>query len=518
MLYHRQVGRLGAPSRQVRSSPASVARHFLMTSGVDEYRSAVLAPAAAGPSAEPSAGPRNPATGLERPARRRVRPAIFRWAAPPYFLVGDLLAYSLTQVWLSPSDGDLVTLAVMLGCFNLSGLYRSRLTLSLLDDLPYLSGGVLAATALANWIAMWRGIPGTSLPRSLLDGALVLLSIAVVRAAAYQIIRVERREGRVCHSALILGAGHVGIRLTEAMQGHPELGLDPVGFIDSSPRVDSHGGLPAPLLGGYAKLAAMIKKFRVEVVVVAFGALRESELIDVLRTCDRLQCEIMFVPRLFEVHNITRDMDQVWGIPLVRVRRAPFRSVSWRVKRLVDAVLAAVAIVVLLPVGVLCALAVSWETGPGFLFRQERVGLDGRPFVLLKFRSLAPASDTEASVRWNISHDDRLGPVGRILRRTSLDELPQLWNVLRGDMSLVGPRPERAHFVQEFSGNIPRYLARHRVPAGLTGWAQVHGLRGDTSIEDRASFDNFYIENWSLWGDAKIMFRTLGQVLRRGGS
>jgi lipopolysaccharide/colanic/teichoic acid biosynthesis glycosyltransferase len=137
---------------------------------------------------------------------------------------------------------------------------------------------------------------------------------------------------------------------------------------------------------------------------------------------------------------------------------------------------------------------------------------------LLKFRSLKPATDDESATRWNVSQDHRLGPVGRFLRKSSLDELPQLWNIVRGDMSLVGPRPERPHFVEQFEQHVPRYTARHRVPTGLTGWAQVHGLRGDTSIENRASFDNHYIQNWSLWGDIKILLRTVQQVVRaRGG-
>jgi lipopolysaccharide/colanic/teichoic acid biosynthesis glycosyltransferase len=165
-----------------------------------------------------------------------------------------------------------------------------------------------------------------------------------------------------------------------------------------------------------------------------------------------------------------------------------------------------------------CMVAVRLEGGPGVLFRQERVGLDGRPFELLKFRSLRPADEEESQTRWSVASDDRLGPVGRLLRRTSLDELPQLWNVLRGDMTLVGPRPERPHFVAQFSGSTPRYMARHRVPAGLTGWAQVHGLRGDTSIEERARFDNRYIESWSMWSDVKILLRTVASVVRCPGS
>jgi lipopolysaccharide/colanic/teichoic acid biosynthesis glycosyltransferase len=151
------------------------------------------------------------------------------------------------------------------------------------------------------------------------------------------------------------------------------------------------------------------------------------------------------------------------------------------------------------------------------LFRQTRIGLDGQPFTLFKFCSMRPDDTSEAATRWNIGTDERLDGWGRIIRRTSLDELPQLLNVARGDMSLVGPRPERPHFVDEFTRRFPIYPSRHRVPVGMTGWAQIHGLRGDTSIEDRARFDNFYIENWSMWGDIKIVLRTFGQVLRAAG-
>jgi lipopolysaccharide/colanic/teichoic acid biosynthesis glycosyltransferase len=152
------------------------------------------------------------------------------------------------------------------------------------------------------------------------------------------------------------------------------------------------------------------------------------------------------------------------------------------------------------------------------IFRQQRVGCDGLHFALLKFRSMRPVNDAESQTQWNIATDRRLGPVGRILRKTSLDELPQLVNILRGDMSLVGPRPERPHFVQEFGDLYQGYAARHRVPSGLTGWSQVNGLRGDTSIHDRAKFDNFYIENWSLWLDLKILLRTIVSIVKSPGA
>ena len=216
------------------------------------------------------------------------------------------------------------------------------------------------------------------------------------------------------------------------------------------------------------------------------------------------------------MHTVTRDTEVLWGLPLVRLRRAPFRTGAWAAKRVSDVLISGLLLLLCAPVLLVCGLLSRWETGL-VMFRQTRVGLDGRPFTLLKFCTLRPTASTESATRWNIGHDDRVRRLGRFLRRTSLDELPQLWNVLRGDMSLVGPRPERPFFVDEFTRQYPRYTARHRVPAGLTGWAQIHGLRGDTSIADRAGFDNFYIENWSLWGDIKILLRTATQVVRAGG-
>ncbi len=183
-----------------------------------------------------------------------------------------------------------------------------------------------------------------------------------------------------------------------------------------------------------------------------------------------------------------------------------------------DAVLAAFGLLLAAPVMAACALAVRLADGPGVVFRQERVGRHGRTFVLLKFRTLRPADAQESATRWNVSSDERMSRVGRALRRTSLDELPQLWNVLRGDMSMVGPRPERPFFVAQFSRVHPGYQARHRMPVGITGLAQVNGLRGDTSIEERARFDNHYIETWSLWQDACVLARTAGSLFRLGGS
>jgi exopolysaccharide biosynthesis polyprenyl glycosylphosphotransferase len=222
------------------------------------------------------------------------------------------------------------------------------------------------------------------------------------------------------------------------------------------------------------------------------------------------------VPRFFELYGADRrsHVEVIWGVPLVRLRRWPLRPSHSLIKRGTDVVVSALALIVLSPLFAATALAVRLEGGRGVIFRQTRIGRNGAPFTLYKFRSMRPADEAERDTRWSIDGDDRIGPVGRFLRRTGLDEAPQLVNVLRGDMSIVGPRPERPHFVRTFGKAVRRYGDRHRVSVGLTGLAQVNGLRGDTSIDDRVTFDNYYIDNWSLWTDVKIMLRTVKTFFR----
>lgn len=442
---------------------------------------------------------------------------LLRYGVRPFLLAADLVAWLAVVVSLGgPLGRDVFLLGLVLLLYTNGGLYRSRLSLSALDDLPALVGRALVAAALTTSLALMIDV-GPVDARLFGTAAALAVAVVVARAVAYAVVRRFRARGWVSHPTLILGAGRVGGQIAQLLLDHPSYGLRPVGFLDSDPllRPDQR---PAPLLGGPESLASIIVEFGVRDVVVAFGSAPGSQMVDVIRTCDRLDAEIFFVPRLFELHNASREMDQVWGVPLVRLPRAAFRTMSWRLKRVFDVVFAAAALLLLLPVLAAIAGAVRLEGGPGVLFRQERVGLDGRPFELMKFRSLRPVDEQESATLWSVADDDRLGRVGRFLRTTSLDELPQLWNILRGDMTVVGPRPERPAFVADFASSYPRYTARHRVPAGLTGWAQIHGLRGDTSIEDRARFDNYYIENWSLWVDLKIILRTVSSVLRRSGA
>lgn len=476
-----------------------------------------------------------------RPAARgdRVDPSsvphdatwLTRWGVGPLLIACDLLvvAVGLVGIELIGRGAGFESPVRKTAFFGLifvlalwsAGFYRSRLSLSVLDDLPVLTGRWLIATALAifgqiPWSqALWRDF---IVDWRFLLGAVVIGVLAVVmRLVAYPVVRRLRRRGLVAHRTLVLGAGRVGEHVANILQAHPEYGLHPIGFLDSAPRPREERGSDLPVLGGAEELTAVLERYRVRRMIIAFSSVKESQMVSLIRTCDRYRCELFVVPRLFELHHTRDGMDNAWGLPLTRLRRAAYRSHTWRIKRIFDVAVAGLAVFLLAPVMLAIAVAVRFDGGPGVLFRQERVGVDGRGFHVLKFRSLRPVDDHESATNWNVANDHRLSKLGRFLRKTSLDELPQLLNILRGDMSLVGPRPERRHFVEQFRSAYASYEARHRVPSGLTGWAQIHGLRGDTSIADRARFDNYYIENWSLWLDIKILLRTVSAVLKGSG-
>src|SRR4051794_767566 len=466
-----------------------------------------------------------PGSGRER-APRRVQepPAPLRLVVPvekkrpwrragfalaPVTLVVDASAVLAASVALSLSTVScllLTTLVLTLNCAG--GHYRASISPSLLDELPSLAGRALVAGAIATALRVFVDMP---VQDGLVNAAILFLVLAVAgRALAYPLLRAYRRGGGKGDPTVIVGCGSIGAKVAATLLDHPEYGLWPVGYVDDDPRV-AVDDRRIPVIGGLGQLRDLLRTNRIRNVIVAFTSSREHNLVEVLRGCDRMSCEIFFVPRLHELHGAGPATEALWDIPLTRLSRASYRTLMWRTKRLFDVVVSATALVVLSPLMLACALAVRLETGPGVIFRQERVGLDNRRFEILKFRTLAPG-DGGPDTRWNIGSDPSIGPVGRTMRKLSLDELPQLWNILVGDMSLVGPRPERPSFVEAFSRQYPRYVARHRVPAGLTGWAQVHGLRGDTDIADRVAFDNYYIENWSMWSDVKIMLRTFGQV------
>lgn len=283
----------------------------------------------------------------------------------------------------------------------------------------------------------------------------------------------------------------------------------PVGVVAERP--DGPGGLPV-LTSGQEVQRALIQNGVLDVLCV-HPAVRTVQG-PLLRALAASGCTVWEVDADSPSYA---SREQLAGFACRRLDPVPGRRGSFG-KRLLDVTVAGALLLLTGPLLAVCAAVLRLTEGPGVVFRQERIGKDGRPFTLLKFRTHRPADEHESATRWSVAGEVRMSPFCRFLRTTSLDELLQLWNVLRGDMSLVGPRPERSFFVGQFSQTYPGYAARHRMRTGITGLAQVQGLRGDTSIEDRARFDNAYIDNWSLWQDVCILLRTAASLVRPTGS
>jgi exopolysaccharide biosynthesis polyprenyl glycosylphosphotransferase len=445
-----------------------------------------------------------------RPASRRRR-----LQARHLLIAGDLSVAGF-YLLLQPSELGylLVTLGLTMLLFGTGRLYRPRLHLSLLDEAPALLGRIatsIGLVALVLSVSMSRAV-GPFLKLAVAGAVLQL----VIRCFVFIFLRTARKRGVVSHRTVFLGGGVITQKLATTLRNHPEYGLRAVGCVDRTRPVPETEEV-APWLGTTDNLGQILEKHSIDILIIAFGDEKEENIVELIRARALAQRQVFVVPRMFEMDVTRRGGDHIGAYPIVRLPRRALSGPSWRFKRAFDLVVASIALVVLSPLLVACALAVRFEGGKGFIFRQVRIGKDGEPFELLKFRSMRPEVPGSGDVTWNIKDNPRVGPVGRVLRKTSLDELPQLWNIIRGDMTIVGPRPERPYFVEQFSADFPRYPHRHRVPVGLTGLAQVSGLRGDTSIEDRARYDNFYIESWSFWLDLKVLLRTVREVVRGGG-
>ncbi|MQA10555.1 MAG: UDP-phosphate galactose phosphotransferase [Pseudonocardiaceae bacterium] len=360
------------------------------------------------------------------------------------------------------------------------GMYRVRITPRVADEVPRLLVAVAIPLPLAS--------SGTAL---LAAGLLITL-----RGVGYRALCAARASGRLVEPALLVGDV---AELAKLVREHPELGLVPREFPD---------GMPP------AELAELVARHGIRRVLVRSAEPRD-ELVSALRTVRELGVDVCMVPSLPELGLAVprASLDEVWGIPLIPLRG---RRLAGPVKRAFDVVLGTVLLIVFGPLLLVLAVAVRLRNGRPALFRQLRVTGAGRQASIIKLRTLDEHPDPDT--RWDVPI--RLStPLGRWLRATHLDELPRLLNVVRGQLSLVGPRPERPHFVARFSADIPQYRDRHRMPAGITGWAQVHGLHGDSSLADRARFDNQYIEYWSPWLDLVILARTVRALAsRRGGA
>ncbi|MGB9184674.1 MAG: sugar transferase [Solirubrobacteraceae bacterium] len=404
------------------------------------------------------------------------------------------------------------------------GLYDFHLGASVVSEL----GRITAATAVtAMLIVSARVFLFGSTHAGQLSARLWLYStILLLLARAGIALEAQRmwRHAIDTRPTLVVGAGRVGRLVARRLRDRPDLGLQPVGHVDDEPRPASDDDLP--VLGRLDDLAPLIATHRITHVVITFSLSNDLELLEVMRRCKTMGTEVLVVPRLYEEMTQRLTIEHVGGVPLIRVAQPDPGGWQFAIKYAIDRVVAALLLVLLAPLLALIALLILVFDGTPILFRQERLGRDGRQFKMLKFRSMwgKPDQAGEGDANWAAAirgdrpggapaSADRVTRVGRVLRKTSLDELPQLLNVLRGEMSIVGPRPERSGYAQEFTNLVYRYGERHRVKSGITGWAQVQQLRGETSLADRVEWDNFYIENWSLGLDLKILLMTFPVVL-----
>jgi len=371
---------------------------------------------------------------------------------------------------------------------------------------PVVTSALLTLTRLNDMTNARRFIDVVAIVQILV---ITLPLVLLGRVISFRLTNLARNRGYDLEDTLIVGTGPVGVDVAEALLANPQFGLVPCGFVD---RFDDEFTLP--LVGRPEHLPEILARTGTRHVVLAFGAAGEEELVGIIRRCHDSSVQFYAVPRLFELGVSHEDVGhEVDGLPLVPVRSPGTSSQMWPAKRAFDIAASSLLLLLTAPIFLACALAVK-ITSPGpVFFRQVRVGIGGRPFEILKFRSMKVNDDS--ATQWSVDEDARVTVAGRFLRPSHLDELPQLLNVVRGEMSLVGPRPERPHFVEQFGAEIDGYHYRHRVPVGITGWAQVNGYWGDTSIERRVRLDNRYIENWSLWRDLVIGLRTIPTLLGR---
>ncbi|MGE2730564.1 sugar transferase [Mycolicibacterium vaccae] len=466
------------------------------------------------------------------PARLRRRP----WesfAGPLIDLTTASTAVAIGMTWATQLSYDIPPIW-MLWCFAptivamsaMRGLYRRSLQRTFIDELPTIE----AITALAAVLLLTGIVLNTRLPGSADDAVARMWMCAAVlvplgRLGWFALRRRLFRRDVLTAPTLIVGNGKIAAKVVDRLAITPDYGLRPVGLVDDElpwTGVDREGPSSIPYLGKLTELDEAITRSGAECMIVAFSRTRDNALALAVRTAHERGLAVWIVPRIFDTIGVHARIDHIGGLPLIAAPRTDPRGWQFTVKHISDRVVAAVGLVAISPLFLTLMLLVRLSSPGPIFFGQPRVGRDGRVFRCLKFRSMRPPAASDAafvrdprSAPGGVEGEDRRTRIGRILRATSMDELPQLINVVRGEMSLVGPRPERPEYVDLFNMQIARYGDRHRVKAGMTGWAQVHGLRGQTSIADRAEWDNFYIENWSLWLDWKILAMTVGAVFQR---
>jgi Undecaprenyl-phosphate glucose phosphotransferase len=391
-------------------------------------------------------------------------------------------------------------------------LYRSARTGRLGFELLGVVQGMAVAAAIAGFGSFFaRG----ELSRVVITIFFLLATLALcsVRVGARLVLRAMRRSGHNLRHVLVVGTGEPARMLLKKIRRHPDFGFRVHGLVAANAADVGHTQYDVPVLGVVAELPRLTEESGAEIIYLALERREWEAEAEALALLADSTAAVRLVPDLSQAFRLNATVEDFDGMPVVLVTESPEQGWNAVVKRGFDLVCSGLGLVALSPVLLVLAAWVKLDSPGPVFYAQERVGMNGRRFRMFKFRSMRVDADTRGT-GWTVKDDPRRTVLGTTLRRLSLDELPQLWNVFMGDMSLVGPRPEQPRFVEEFRGAIPRYMLRHHVKAGMTGWAQVNGLRGDTPLEDRIRYDLYYVQNWSLWFDLRILFLTVARVFR----
>jgi Undecaprenyl-phosphate glucose phosphotransferase len=390
-----------------------------------------------------------------------------------------------------------------------NGLYQPHRKHSLIDEaLAVAKSGSLATLFLIALTFFYRDYSFSRVMLLLFWGTSILLA-SIGRTGIIVAVRVRRRRGYDVSQAIIVGAGELGRTVAQKIAALPQIGVRVVGFVDESVPATAAEEPAAPWLGRIGDLPELVRTHRVGQVFFALPRESHADLERGLALLGTEMVDILIVPDILQFVMLRAGLESLDGIPMINLAETPLSGWYAPVKRAGDIIFSVLGMLILSPLLAAIAVAIKLSSSGPIIYRQERISLDGTLFEMFKFRSMRTDAEEKTGAVWASPDDPRRTRLGAFLRRTSLDELPQMFNILKGQMSFVGPRPERPIFVDKFRENIPRYMLRHKVKCGLTGWAQVNGWRGNTSIEKRIEYDIYYIENWSLSFDLKIVWLTI---------
>jgi Undecaprenyl-phosphate glucose phosphotransferase len=405
--------------------------------------------------------------------------------------------------------------------YYFQGVYRLRRGRSRVDDFFLVFIGTVVAVILGIvttlYVDAYHASPeeqavGAYQVSRIVWALFLVINIALtfgLRELVREVLERRWKAGLGLKRILIAGAGDLGRVVAEKILQHGELGYQVIGFVDDRAGGDHLGYRGLPLLGTLAEAPDIIRLENIDHLYVALPLDEHVKMLDLIESTSREVVDVKVVPDLAQFLALRARLEDLDGVPIINIHDVPLQGLNAVIKRVIDLAISSASLLLLAVPSGLIALAIKY-TSPGPVFyRQERMGLDGRPFWVYKFRSMLVDAEEVTGPIWAREDDPRCTAMGRFLRHWDLDELPQIWNVLKGDMSIVGPRPERPFFVDQFKHRFPQYMLRHKVKAGITGWAQVNGWRGNTSLEKRIEFDLYYIENWSVSLDLKIMWMTL---------